>query len=92
MNFELQMISETVRAIFSELSGRTLVFQITLYGTILTAWPAAGIVGPQLVAFIKDHYADQAGRLTFSVAALLLLVGTVLSLLLHPRRVGSRLP
>jgi OFA family oxalate/formate antiporter-like MFS transporter len=56
----------------------------TVYGTILTAWSAGGIVGPQLVAFIKDHYADQAGRLTFSVAALLLLVGAALSLWLRP--------
>ena len=61
----------------------------TVYGTILTAWSAAGIVGPQLAAFIQDHYADQAGRLTFSVAALLLLVGAALSLLLHPRRVEN---
>ena len=64
----------------------------TVFGAILTAWAAAGIAGPQLVAFIKDHYADQAGQLTFSVAALLLLVGAALSLLLRPRRVGSRLP
>src|SRR5262249_54383415 len=27
-----------------------------VYGTILTAWSAAGIVGPQLVALIKDRY------------------------------------
>ncbi|MBU0714684.1 MAG: OFA family MFS transporter [Verrucomicrobia bacterium] len=56
----------------------------TVYGTILTAWSAAGIVGPQLAAFIKDHYADQAGRLTFIVATLLLLVGAALSFWLRP--------
>ncbi|MCX6992530.1 MAG: OFA family MFS transporter [Kiritimatiellaeota bacterium] len=56
----------------------------TVYGTILTAWSAAGIVGPQLAAFIKDHYAEQAGRLTFSVAVLLLLVGAALSFRLRP--------
>ena len=61
----------------------------TVYGAILTAWSAAGIVGPQLAAFIKDHYADQAGRLTFSVAALLLLVGAALSFLLRLRRVEN---
>lgn len=27
-----------------------------VYGTILTAWSAAGIAGPQLVALIKDRY------------------------------------
>jgi OFA family oxalate/formate antiporter-like MFS transporter len=61
----------------------------TVYGVILTAWSAGGIVGPQLAAFIKDHYADQAGRLTFGVAALLLLVGAALSLRLHPRQVEN---
>ena len=33
------------------------------YGVILTAWSAAGIVGPQVVAFLKDHYAEQAASL-----------------------------
>ncbi|MFA5043313.1 MAG: OFA family MFS transporter [Kiritimatiellia bacterium] len=57
----------------------------TVYGAILTAWSAGGIVGPQLTAFIKDHYAGRAGQLTFIVAALLLLVGAALSLRLCPR-------
>ncbi|MFH1476377.1 MAG: MFS transporter [Verrucomicrobiota bacterium] len=56
-----------------------------VYGMILTAWSAAGIAGPQLAAFIKDHYAGQAGRLTFITAALLLLAGAALSFLLRAR-------
>jgi OFA family oxalate/formate antiporter-like MFS transporter len=62
----------------------------TVYGTILTAWSAGGIVGPQLTAFIKDHYADQAGQLTFIVATLLLLVGAVLSSRLRQRTPPGR--
>jgi len=62
----------------------------TVYGAILTAWSAGGIAGPQLAAFIKDHYADQAGQLTFIVAVLLLIVGTALSMLLRPHRIENK--
>lgn len=53
-----------------------------VYGTILTAWSAAGIVGPQMVALIKDHFKDQpasASYYSFIAAAIFLGVGFVLS-------------
>ncbi len=50
-----------------------------VYGSILTAWSAAGIVGPQIVAWLKDHYAQQAGLMSFLMGAGFLLLGLALS-------------
>ena len=46
-----------------------------VYGTILTAWSAAGIVGPQMVALIKDAWPQQAGYFSFLASAGFVLVG-----------------
>jgi MFS transporter, OFA family, oxalate/formate antiporter len=46
-----------------------------VYGTILTAWGCGGIVGPQIVAFLKDNFANQAAQYTFISASVLLLLG-----------------
>jgi OFA family oxalate/formate antiporter-like MFS transporter len=50
------------------------------YGVILTAWSAGGVVGPQIVAFLKDHYAEHAASHSFFVGAGFLAVGLALSL------------
>lgn len=60
-----------------------------VYGTILTAWSAAGIIGPQLVALIKDRYPTelypgQAFTYSFTAACLILLAGLILSFLIKP--------
>jgi MFS transporter, OFA family, oxalate/formate antiporter len=62
-----------------------------VYGTILTAWAAAGIAGPQLVALIKDRYPaglypGRASFYSFAMGCGFLLTGLVLSFLLKPRR------
>ncbi len=49
------------------------------YGAFLTAWGVGGIIGPQIVAFMKDNYADKAGLYAFISGALLLIVGLGLS-------------
>ncbi len=59
-----------------------------VYGAILTAWSAAGIVGPQLVARIKDHAPADASRLTFLAGAGLLTVGCVLSFFTRDARIA----
>ncbi len=53
-----------------------------LYGCILTAWSAGGIVGPQMVAFLKDHFGTQAASDAFGIGAGLLALGFLFSLLL----------
>lgn len=50
-----------------------------VYGAILTAWSAAGIVGPQIAAWLKDHDAQQAGSASFLAGAGFLILGLALS-------------
>lgn len=57
-----------------------------VYGTILTAWGCAGVVGPQIVAFLKDNFAQQAARYTFMVAAALLLLGLIMTFMLSNKK------
>lgn len=52
----------------------------SLYGALLTAWGIGGIIGPQIVAFMKDNYADKAGLYAFIVGGSLLVVGFLISL------------
>jgi len=59
----------------------------TVYGIILTAWSAAGIAGPQMVAQIKDTYPaalhpGKAATFSFALGAGFLLTGLILTLLL----------
>jgi len=55
----------------------------SVYGGILTAWSAAGVIGPQIVALIQDHYPRQASTLSFLVGAGFLSLGLVMALLLR---------
>jgi OFA family oxalate/formate antiporter-like MFS transporter len=62
-----------------------------VYGAILTAWSAGGIAGPQLVAFINDHYAAQLTRYAFLCNVAVLSFGFVLASALRDGRfVASR--
>ncbi len=54
-----------------------------VYGVILTAWSAGGVVGPQIVAFMKDKFPDNAGPKSFLIGAILLAIGFGLALLLN---------
>lgn len=57
-----------------------------VYGTILTAWGCGGIVGPQIVAFLKDNFASQAAQYTFVCASALLLLGLLITLALNNKK------
>jgi OFA family oxalate/formate antiporter-like MFS transporter len=59
------------------------------YGGLLTAWSAAGIVGPQIAALFKDYLPGEAVRYTFCVSALLVTVGFMVACCFRPRRVGD---
>lgn len=61
-----------------------------VYGSILTAWGFAGIVGPQIVAFLKDNFANQAAQYTFLSASVLLLFGLILALKLNNMKIAVR--
>lgn len=49
------------------------------YGVILTAWSAGGIVGPQMVAFLKDKFPQDAAHYTFIIGAGLLTVALMIA-------------
>jgi OFA family oxalate/formate antiporter-like MFS transporter len=63
-----------------------------VYGVILTAWSAAGILGPMMVASLKDNYPDRAIVYSFLLGIFVLGVGFVFSFLVNddrfiPRRI-----
>ncbi|MDD3841097.1 MAG: OFA family MFS transporter [Clostridia bacterium] len=58
-----------------------------LYGAALTAWGVGGIIGPQIVAFMKDNYADDAGLYAFVIGSITLVLGLVLSYLYSGKKV-----
>lgn len=60
-----------------------------VYGTVLTAWSAGGIVGPQIVGLLKDSFHDTpalAAHWTFITGASILAAGLVISLFLNDNR------
>jgi MFS transporter, OFA family, oxalate/formate antiporter len=63
-----------------------------LYGVILTAFSAAGILGPLVIANLKDNYPDRAIVYSFLLGILVLGIGFIFSFLAYddrfiPRRI-----
>lgn len=52
-----------------------------MYGAMLTAWAAAGVAGPLLVASVKDNYPDRAVIYCFLVGVMFLGSGFIFSFL-----------
>ena len=50
-----------------------------VYGAALTAWGVGGILGPQITAYMKDHFAENAGLYAYKVALVLIALGIGLS-------------
>jgi len=61
-----------------------------VYGTILTAWSAAGIVGPQMVGIIKDNWPAKAGFYSFLISAGFVTVGFIVTFLLSNEPFAKR--
>ncbi len=58
-----------------------------LYGAALTAWGVGGIIGPQIVAFMKDNYPTNAGLYAFVMGSAILMLGLVLSFFYKGKKV-----
>ena len=58
-----------------------------IYGAVLTAWAAAGIVGPVYLGYLKDGYPDRAVMYCFLVGILMLGGGYLFSYLLGDNRI-----
>lgn len=52
-----------------------------MYGALLTAWAVAGVVGPMLVASVKDLYPDRAVIYCFLIGVMFLGAGFIFSFL-----------
>jgi MFS transporter, OFA family, oxalate/formate antiporter len=77
----------TMPAFVSDTFGAGIMGPV--YGAILTAWAAAGIVGPQIVAALKDRVPDRASLLSFIIGGAFVATGFVLALLI-PRKPFQR--
>ncbi len=53
----------------------------TIYGLMLTAWGAAGVVGPTLIAYVRQETGEYQGALR--IMALIALFSAIVPLLLH---------
>jgi MFS family permease len=78
----------TIPAYLADLFGTRFVGAI--HGRLLTAWSMAGILGPSLVAFIREAQlqrgipAEQAYNTTMYILAGMLVVGLLCNLLIRP--------
>jgi len=52
-----------------------------MYGALLTAWAAAGVVGPLMIASLKDNYPDRAVIYCFLIGVMFLGSGFIVSFL-----------
>ena len=63
-----------------------------IYGTILTAWSAAGIFGPLYVGYLKDQYPDRAVTYCFLIGVVMLVFGYIFTFLLRDDRIQISRP
>ena len=73
----------TMPSFVNTVFGSTLMPAV--YGAVLTAWSAAGIVGPQIIAAIKDRAPESAAAWSFAVSTGILAAGLLASLTLRDR-------
>ncbi len=64
----------------------------SIYGAVLTAWAAAGLVGPVYLGYLKDVYPDRAVMYCFLVGILMLGGGYLFSYLLTDNRIQMGRP
>lgn len=57
-----------------------------VYGAILTGWGVGGLIGPQLIAYLKDNMAAEAGHYAYVSGLAILLVAIGLSFFLKTQR------
>lgn len=51
----------------------------SVYGAVLTAWGVGGIFGPQITAYMKDNFSENAGIYVYKVALVLIILGIILT-------------
>ncbi len=59
----------------------------SIYGITLIGWGVGGIFGPQITAYMKDHFPENAGVNSFYIGLGLLVVGLLMSILIKKKTV-----
>jgi MFS family permease len=86
----------TIPAYLADLFGTRMVGAI--HGRLLTAWSAAGVIGPVLVNYIRDYQLDhgvpraQVYSITMYILAGLLAIGLLCNLAIRPVKPRHHLP
>lgn len=62
-----------------------------VYGAALTAWGVGGILGPQITAYMKDHFSEDAGLYAYKVALVLIALGIGLSFFVKNKKAQSKI-
>jgi len=70
----------TMPAFAADYFGSKNVGQV--YGAMLTAWGIAGVVGPQLISYIKDSTGEYTNA--FYIIAGIMLVSAIIPFIVHP--------
>ncbi len=52
----------------------------SLYGIMMISWGIGGLIGPQIIAYTKDNFAEQAGIYSYIIGVILLCIGLLLTL------------
>ncbi len=79
----------TIPSFVKEVFGEKLVSVV--YGTILTAWSAGGVLGPQIVGFMKDQYPGNASTYSFIIGSVFLSIGFILTLILNNKPISYQI-
>ena len=52
----------------------------SLYGIMMVGWGIGGLIGPQITAYMKDYFQEQAGVYSYIIGLVLLCLGFLLTL------------
>lgn len=56
-----------------------LQFMGTMYGITLTSWGIGGILGPQIIAYMKDNFSENDAVYSFGIGLILITIGFIFS-------------
>lgn len=57
-----------------------------LYGIIMLSWGIGGVIGPQIIAYTKDNFAEKAGVYSYVIGLILLCIGLLLTFIIRTKK------
>lgn len=57
-----------------------------LYGIMMISWGIGGLIGPQIIAYAKDNFAEQAGIYSYIIGLILLCLGLLFTFLVKKKK------